>query len=73
MGTESKPTENPGNPAQPEKDGALTEDQLKQVSGGKGTLELSSWQMGIDRTLGGGGSGTHQGTTPSVSEIKIKP
>ena len=49
---------------------ALTESELKQVSGGGGTVELSSWQMGISQP-GPGGSGSSQGKVSL--NIKIKP
>ena len=74
MGTESKPTEQPGKPAQPDKkEGALTEDQLKEVSGGGGGfIDIMSWQMGTGLNVGTG-SGDAAGKTGSVGEILKKP
>jgi hypothetical protein len=73
MGTESKRTEKPGKSSKPDsKDAALTDDQLKEVSGGGGVIEIATWQFGDGLGLPGGAGGASPGKAPSVSEINIK-
>jgi hypothetical protein len=74
MGTESKPTRKPGKPAMPDKnETALTEDQLKEVSGGKGMIDIMSIQWGASPSLNTGTGGGGRETQPPSVPLTIKP